>query len=122
MHGLIVEGKLDPTIGAFAAHREPPRPGIDGGNVGEVVADEKGVVGRDRSAEIGDRMRAELEVMSDRAGFLDVPDTADEIGALGDTLNELLGRVQAAVTRWQAFTGHKAVRQRVVRATTKRSK
>jgi DNA modification methylase len=30
--------------------------------------------------------------------------------------------VQAAVNRWQAFTGQKAIRQRVARATTKRAK
>jgi signal transduction histidine kinase len=46
-----------------------------------------------------DRMRSELEGMSDRAGLLAVPDTADEIGALGHTLNELLGRVRDAVAR-----------------------
>jgi two-component system, OmpR family, sensor kinase len=46
-----------------------------------------------------DRMRAELEAMSDQAGLLAVPDTADEIGALGRTLNELLRRVRIAVAR-----------------------
>ena len=46
-----------------------------------------------------DRMRSELEGMSDRPGLLAVPDTSDEIGALGHTLNELLDRVRAAVAR-----------------------
>jgi two-component system, OmpR family, sensor kinase len=46
-----------------------------------------------------DRMRTELEAMSDRPGVLLVPDTPDEIGALGNTLNELLERVRAAVAR-----------------------
>lgn len=44
-----------------------------------------------------DQMRSELEAMTDRPGVLAVPDTADEIGALGRTLNDLLDRVRAAV-------------------------
>ena len=46
-----------------------------------------------------ERMRAELDAMSDRPGVLAVPDTADEIGALGHTLNDLLRRVRGAVAR-----------------------
>jgi signal transduction histidine kinase len=46
-----------------------------------------------------DRMRGELDAMSDRPGLLAVPNTADEIGALGHTLNALLQRVRAAVAR-----------------------
>jgi signal transduction histidine kinase len=46
-----------------------------------------------------DRMRAELESMSEQPGVLAVPDTSDEIGALGRTLNALLGRVRASVAR-----------------------
>ncbi len=46
-----------------------------------------------------DRMRGELERISDRVEPLPVPDTSDEIAALGHTLNALLGRVRAAVSR-----------------------
>ncbi len=46
-----------------------------------------------------DQMRVDLEGMSERTEPLDVPDSADEIGALGRTLNALLDRVREAVAR-----------------------
>src|SRR5439155_8144558 len=48
-----------------------------------------------------DRMRARAEQVTDRQLFerLPVPETHDEIGALGRTLNALLARLEAAVAR-----------------------
>jgi two-component system, OmpR family, sensor kinase len=48
-----------------------------------------------------DRMRARAEQVTDRQLFerLPVPETRDEIGALGRTLNALLARLEAAVAR-----------------------
>ena len=47
----VVEGELDPAIGAVAADREPPGLGVDVRNVGQVIAHEERVVRGDRGAE-----------------------------------------------------------------------
>ncbi len=52
-----------------------------------------------------ERMRREAADISehDRASQLEVPSTRDEIAALGTTMNELLARLQGALSRERAF-------------------
>lgn len=51
----IIEAEGGLTVRGFATDRQPPFGGVDLGNVGQVVADEKRIVRRQRGAEILER-------------------------------------------------------------------
>ena len=53
-----------------------------------------------------ERLRRQVAAISGRgeASSIEVPSTGDEIAALAGTMNELLGRLQAALARQRAFT------------------
>jgi signal transduction histidine kinase len=77
------------------------------GGVGFVAVAGLGAYGLARAAlSPVERLRRQVAAISERgeASGVEKPATRDEIAALADTMNELLGRLQGALARQRAFT------------------
>jgi heavy metal sensor kinase len=99
---VVVGSALEPTDDAVERVRDGL---VVGGAVAVVVAGVGAWLLAGAALRPVERLRREAASLSvhDSGARLDVPRTHDELQALGSTMNELLARLQAALTRQRAF-------------------